>query len=295
MILHEVCLSGVYPVSFYEQPIRISSSSTISDIIDNTQATRLESNWAVSTAPSGPISTNNPLGITSVDLGAIYPIALCRLFFPSAAEVVGIPKFYQTYAAVYAEHVARRVWIWGNPYQPNRPYYDSLNGASFYNVSLGGGSFNLAGWKAGSAPRCNCYDLAAIMQLGCCLLIDVQNNELLKSRWVLDATTATPGASNKCFPEMGSRTRPQYAADHTDAAAGPAKKYTGNTINRLKGVPNSFGNCCMTTDSLICTVLHGLLHSEQIQTTIGTLTRLPLTRSDELVCMMLRGSYRPSF
>jgi hypothetical protein len=67
------------------------------------------------------------------------------------------------------------------------------------------------------------------------------------TRWVLDSTTAIPGAFNNCSPEMGTRTRPQYASDHTDAAADPAKKYTGNTVNRLKGVSISVGNCCMTT------------------------------------------------
>jgi hypothetical protein len=160
------------------------------DITDTTQTTRLEFNWAVSTAPAGPTSTNNPLGITSVNLGAIYPISLCRLFFPAATELVGIPNFYQTYAVAYSKRVVQRVWTWGNPHQPNKPYYDTLNGASFYNVGSGGGSFNLSDWMAGSAPRCNCYDLAAIVQLGCCLLIDVHKNELLNSRWVLQSPNA---------------------------------------------------------------------------------------------------------
>lgn len=138
----------------------------------------------MSSAPDGPISTNNTLGITRVKLDARYPIALCRLFFPFVTEIIGIQNIGQVYGRLYARRTVLRVWTWGNPMQPNRPYYDTISGASSYNVSLYGGSFNLAGWMAGSGVCCNCHDLAAIVQLGCCLLVDENSNELLNSRWV---------------------------------------------------------------------------------------------------------------
>ena len=75
--------------------------------------------------------------------------------------------------------------------------------------------------------------------------LEVQAPYQPTTRWVLDATTAIPDASNNCYPEVGTRSRPEYATAHTDAAADPSRKYTGNTTDKVKGLPTSNGNCCM--------------------------------------------------
>ena len=222
----------IWKLSFGSLPGNLSTRTkphgqvclTTSDINATLQKTRLEFNWAVTTAPAGPTSTNNTFGITCVNLGAIYPISLCRLFFPAAIELVNILNPDQDYGRSYAKRVVQRVWTWGNPFQPNRPFYDAMKGASFYNVGSGGGSFNLAGWVAGIASKCNCYDLAAIVQLGCCLLVDINGNELLNSRWVFQSPNAfikpcvlygwgtkypyPNGVNNPFFQQQSIRSRP---------------------------------------------------------------------------------------
>lgn len=155
-----------------------------------TPPTRCEFNWARSQAPYGPTSTINTAGLTQVDLGSVYPIRLCRFFFPNAEEIVNINDLDTTYAVRYFSRVVNVVWNWGyTNLQTDRPFYDAQNGASFYNVVSGGGSFNLDKWITGGQSRCNCYDLAAIVQLGCCLLIDAHSNDLSNSRWVYQIPT----------------------------------------------------------------------------------------------------------
>jgi hypothetical protein len=123
---------------------------------------------------------------TRVNLSGIYPIGLLRLFSPTPTEFTGIANFYQSavYAPWYAARVISQVWAWGNPHAGGRPQYDAYNGASYYNVSSLGGGFNLANWLNSVFPACNCYDLAAITQLGCCLLLTSDGSEALDSRWV---------------------------------------------------------------------------------------------------------------
>lgn len=59
-----------------------------------------------------------------------------------------------------------------------------MHGSSFYNMRKLGGSFNLRGWTKKSFPLCNCYDLAAITQLACAILVDEFGNERVDSSWV---------------------------------------------------------------------------------------------------------------
>ncbi|KAK0105141.1 hypothetical protein ONS95_004460 [Cadophora gregata] len=149
--------------------------------------TRLEICFARAAAPIGPAYTGNPaLTKTRVNLNGIYPIGLVRLFFPAPTEFAAIANFNNpsVYGPFFAARVVDQVWKWGNPQGPGRPQYDARGGASYYNVGGFGGGFNLQDWLAVTYRACNCYDLAGIVQLGCCLLLSSIADELLDSRWV---------------------------------------------------------------------------------------------------------------
>jgi hypothetical protein len=134
---------------------------------------------------------------TKVDLGGIYPIGLLREFFPRPPEFTQVPNFYQSavYGPWFAARIVQQVWAWGNPQRAGRPQYDAVGGASYFNLGWYGGGFDLSGWLQVSQRQCNCYDLAGIVQLGRCLLMDGNGNELFDSRWVFQNPN---GFINQC-------------------------------------------------------------------------------------------------
>lgn len=110
------------------------------------------------------------------------------------------------------------IWSWGTPHQLGKPRFDCKGGAASYNVNALGGYFDLQRWLADCSPSgtCNSYDLAAISQLACALLIDAEGNELVRSKWVLQAPTGfilpgtlygretIPNCNNPFFEARGS-------------------------------------------------------------------------------------------
>ncbi|KAI9681747.1 MAG: hypothetical protein M1829_000492 [Trizodia sp. TS-e1964] len=151
------------------------------------QTTRLEFSYARAAASAGPSYTVNPLVTqTKVDLSGVYPIGLVRQFFPSPLEFPQGVNFSQStiYGPWFAARVVQQVWAWGNPHAVGKPQYDAYGGASFYNMTKYGGGFELDNWLRVSQLYCNCYDLAAIIQLGISLLLDSAGHELPASRWV---------------------------------------------------------------------------------------------------------------
>ena len=74
-------------------------------------------------------------------------------------------------------------------------------------MTILGGGFNLEDWLTSKYITCNCYDLAAIMQLGCCLLLSSAGYELLDSRWVYQEPN---GYINQCELFGWSATYPLY-------------------------------------------------------------------------------------
>lgn len=79
--------------------------------------------------------------------------------------------------------------------------------------------------------------------------IEIQAPLQPETRWVLDATTAIPTSGNDSSPEIGLRTRPEYATAHIDATADPTGVSTGNTNAAIRNSKLSTGNCCMFTTS----------------------------------------------
>lgn len=148
------------------------------------QATRLELCWASSPAPSGPGFVQSSVMRTQLNLGGIYPIKLIRQFFPAPPEFTNVANFLNTFAQWYARRTVQKVWDWGNPNVNGRPYYNSIGGESHYNMGSCGGSFPLDDWFNVQSTSCVCFDLAAITQLGCGLLLDMNGGELLDSKWV---------------------------------------------------------------------------------------------------------------
>ncbi|KAG4441287.1 hypothetical protein IFR05_003215 [Cadophora sp. M221] len=170
----------------YVKPNRIELTEALL-VVPVIRPTRLEICFVRAAAPIGPSYTENPALIqTRVNLNGIYPIGLARLFFPAPAEFTAIGNFHQSavYGPFFAARVVDQVWAWGNPEGHGKPQYDADGGGSYYNVSQLGGGFNLQGWLSATYPLCNCYDLAGIVQLGCCLLLSSNADELLDSRWV---------------------------------------------------------------------------------------------------------------
>jgi len=64
-------------------------------------------------------------------------------------------------------------------------FSDTILGAAGYDTGRYGGVFNLTKW---SNPQIgmslNCYDLAAVVQLACCLALDTVGAELITTSWV---------------------------------------------------------------------------------------------------------------
>ncbi|KAL5321066.1 hypothetical protein ACEPPN_011876 [Leptodophora sp. 'Broadleaf-Isolate-01'] len=166
------------------------------------QPTRLEICFARAAAPIGPSYTENPaLTKTRVNLNGIYPIGLVRLFFPAPTEFTATGNFNNSsvYGPFFAARVVYQVWAWGNPQGPGKPQYDAVSGGSYYNVGRFGGGFNLQDWLSVTYASCNCYDLAGIVQLGCCLLLSSNADELLDSRWVFQGPN---GFVNPCWVSL---------------------------------------------------------------------------------------------
>lgn len=80
------------------------------------------------------------------------------------------------------------IWNWPQNAQnpnPGTPQYDSqYGGKSYYGMAGEGGSFMLSQWLVSFQPLCNCYDLAAISQLACAILVDQAGEELVLSDWI---------------------------------------------------------------------------------------------------------------
>ena len=62
--------------------------------------------------------------------------------------------------------------------------YDSKIGAPFFVEGHKGGGFQLSAWLGRSMQCCNCYDLAAIVQIACRLFGSSQGQEEFPSQWV---------------------------------------------------------------------------------------------------------------
>lgn len=149
--------------------------------------TRLELSFALCSAfPNN--TSNTPLWppISSIDsqpdLGGSYPVAVQRYAFPNLSELG--PTMLTTQAQAYQWYVARMVSnVWangvGNPCQT----YDSKIGKSGFNMAGLGGVFDLKRWIS-IIDTCNCFDLAAVMQLGCAIALSATGSEYLRSNWV---------------------------------------------------------------------------------------------------------------
>lgn len=77
-----------------------------------------------------------------------------------------------------------KIWNYGNPNPGNKLQYDTTSGGSSYNMGHCGGSFDLKTWVDNPKPFLNCYDLAGISQLGCCILVETDSSDALQSLWV---------------------------------------------------------------------------------------------------------------
>ena len=112
-----------------------------------------------------------------------YPIILWRLFVPNLREYSNDPSLPSLTVPFYIRRSVGIVW---NPSSDN-PRYDTSEGRPFYAEGPLGGGYNLPAWDRKQSPRCNCYDLAGILQLACCLLMNPNGMELADSRWVFQA------------------------------------------------------------------------------------------------------------
>ena len=137
--------------------------------------------WVYSGAPDGPVDP--PAEIASqVDMASGYPIALLRQFVPNPLEF--LPHISNSYEIVwYIQRATLQVW---NP-SSSKPRYDTRFGRACYVESHLGGSFNFPAWESSIYPSCNCYDLAGVLQLACCLLRSNGGLELADSHWVFQS------------------------------------------------------------------------------------------------------------
>ncbi|MCJ1400403.1 hypothetical protein MMC11_003608 [Xylographa trunciseda] len=199
---------------------KISNVNVEGNIVSSVLPVRLEFCWARSEATSGPLFVHSEFVDTRVDFGSTYPIGLVRQFWPRPSEFQDVPNFrsIEVYTAWYVQRAIKSIWDWGTPHEPDRPRYDCKGGAASYNVNGLGGSFDLQRWFAPCSPSgtCNGYDLAAISQLACAMLLNDEGNEFVRSKWVLQSPVgyvlpgtlygreAVPDCNNPFFEARGS-------------------------------------------------------------------------------------------
>ncbi|KAF8535925.1 hypothetical protein BDD12DRAFT_808187 [Trichophaea hybrida] len=141
--------------------------------------TRLELCWVKSGPPAGPQDVH-------VNFEGAYPIGLFRMFLPSPSEIASIPKG-KAPNDWYVQRSMNRIWNWsGNKDVPVRvPFrYDVVGGIANFGVGAFGGSFRLKRFLDNMFYNVNCYDLAALAQLACSILLDWDGTEVLMSSWV---------------------------------------------------------------------------------------------------------------
>lgn len=135
------------------------------------------------------MSNPNPLFPTTnivdsqPDLGGSYPVAVQRYAFPNLSQLG--PAMLTSQLQAFQWYVAQMVSnVWANGVgDPDHPY-DSVNGASGFAMARLGGVFDLQRWISTDTVTCNCYDLAAVMQLGCTIALTATGSEYLRSIWV---------------------------------------------------------------------------------------------------------------
>jgi len=103
--------------------------------------------------------------------GGINVAELLRLIVLDLAQVNAIGLAGDP-VAHYARHIADTMWRYGGPATGGRQalQYDCRRipgGVPAYGVTGSGGSFDLGFFLARKYPTCNCYDLAAIIQVCC--------------------------------------------------------------------------------------------------------------------------------
>jgi hypothetical protein len=141
--------------------------------------TRLELCWVKSGPPAGPQNVH-------VNFEGAYPIGLFRMFLPSPGEIASIPNG-KAPNDWYVQRSMNRIWNWsGNKDVPVRvPFrYDVVGGMANFGVGAFGGSFRLKRFLDNMFYNVNCYDMAALAQLACSILLDWDGTEVLMSSWV---------------------------------------------------------------------------------------------------------------
>ncbi|KAI9741653.1 MAG: hypothetical protein M1834_000037 [Cirrosporium novae-zelandiae] len=166
---------------------RITSSIDGLQEIKCLVATRLELCWARGPPPNGPSYVDSIDQKVAIRLKNRYPIGLNRWFFANGLkDFAGLQasSFNTEFPAWYAKRAMEIIWDWGNPHRDNRPMYASIAQPSRYGMGFCGGSFQLGDWFRNRYPHVICFDLAAITQCACALLVDDGGREILDSTWV---------------------------------------------------------------------------------------------------------------
>ena len=115
-----------------------------------------------------------------------YPAELLRLYIPPYNEIYGHGQNLDLAVSAY---VVEQTWKYGGTCPTWLGHdqwmgYDSILGAPFFVEGHKGGDFQLSAWLGRSMQWCNCYDLAAIVQIACRLFGSSQGQEAFPSQWV---------------------------------------------------------------------------------------------------------------
>ena len=115
-----------------------------------------------------------------------YAAELLRLYIPSYNDIYG---HGQNLGLAVSAYVVEQTWKYGGTCPTWLGHdqwmgYDSYSGAPFYVEGHKGGDFQLSAWLRRSKRFCNCYDLAAIVQIACRLFGSSQGQEAFVSQWV---------------------------------------------------------------------------------------------------------------
>ena len=133
--------------------------------------------WLAGSAPAGPTAAWDVRG-THVDMQGKWPVGLLRMFAPTLYDLEMQDDVPADNALLWwAKYVVKTIPAYGAK-------YDAFEGRPHHGVTCLGGSFDLTGWVQRQSRLVNSFDLNALIQMGFCLLPDVNNGKVRLPAWV---------------------------------------------------------------------------------------------------------------